>query len=339
MTNQFPLGIAGSPEGTDDIGLFCDRIADGDAKDKGHNDDDNIEQQNHHGPVAAHVLAGKLDGLVLIPGDVLFQLHLAGKLLHQLLRHLVLLRLVSRRIIVQPRIAPGQVVLRKGGERLRRDHGHTKPNGIEHAVAVVREKSAVIRERHKPRDRPTPLGAADGIPHLKAVVVGIHAVNGNLAVTFRESSLHQIRPVYRLPLGKDTQRVVVRQRLVNVIQFVKGDAHLPDGLGLRPVHLFGEDKVSVLNGLFLKALVVGGNHAVIRHQKTGNKADGHGQQQEDDQVFAQLLPQLPEQPLVQWIFHAAPLTSPALRRESYARCGSPGESSRLSDAPPDPPCP
>ena len=64
--------------------------------------------------------------------------------------------------------------------------------------------------------------------------------------------------------------------------------------------------MAILDVAKRKALLIRGQHTAVRHQKSGNKADGGRQQQEDHQVLAQFVPKLPQDAFSQGIFHSAP---------------------------------
>ena len=110
MPHQFASGIAGSPQRADHIGLFGNGVHGGYTEHKGHNGNDDVQQRNHHSPVAAHIVSGKGDGLILVLGHKALQLHLGRHLLHQLFRPVLLGGLVHRRLIVLPGIMIGQLV-------------------------------------------------------------------------------------------------------------------------------------------------------------------------------------------------------------------------------------
>ena len=65
MSDQFISGVTAGKKSSDDICLFCNGVADRNAKDKRHDRDDNIKKNDHHGAVAAHILSRKGDGLIL----------------------------------------------------------------------------------------------------------------------------------------------------------------------------------------------------------------------------------------------------------------------------------
>ena len=91
MTHQFRLRIAGGAQGADDSGFPRNRIVNRDDKDKSDDHDHDIEQDQHHSPVAAHVLSGELDRLIDIARHKILQIDLLCDILHQLIGQLFLL--------------------------------------------------------------------------------------------------------------------------------------------------------------------------------------------------------------------------------------------------------
>ena len=76
MPDQFIFRITGSPQGADHIGLPGNGVAGGDSENESHDQYNNIQKDDHHGLVASHIVAGKLNGLVLIGGNEILQLGL-----------------------------------------------------------------------------------------------------------------------------------------------------------------------------------------------------------------------------------------------------------------------
>ena len=137
MPHQFASGIAGGPQRTDHIGFFGDGVRGGYAKHKGHNGNDDVQQRDHHGPVAAHIIPGKGNGLILVLGHKALQLHLGRQLLHQLFPAVLLVGLVCGWVVVFPCVVIGQLV---GSQRIKAilcDNADAEFDGIKHTVVVV----------------------------------------------------------------------------------------------------------------------------------------------------------------------------------------------------------
>ena len=105
MPDEFFFCISGCPKRSDNARFLADGVADGDSKDKRHDDDNDIEKNDYHCPVAAHIVAGEFDGLVLISRDKSFQGNLFAESLHELIGEFFLLPFGFRCFIVLPGIA------------------------------------------------------------------------------------------------------------------------------------------------------------------------------------------------------------------------------------------
>ena len=75
MPHQFTLGITGCTQRTNNRSFFGNGIAGGNSKDKRQNHHNNIQEYDEHNPVAAHVISGKVNGLVVVCRQESFQLH------------------------------------------------------------------------------------------------------------------------------------------------------------------------------------------------------------------------------------------------------------------------
>ena len=91
MPDQFHLCIAGGTQSADDSSFPGDRIVNRDHKDKGDDHDHNIEKDQHHGPVASHILSGELDGLIDIARQEILQIDFIRDILHKPVRELFFL--------------------------------------------------------------------------------------------------------------------------------------------------------------------------------------------------------------------------------------------------------
>ena len=66
MPDKFTLCIAGCAQCSDHTCFLSNRIADCNSKDKSHNYYDNIKKHDHHSFVTSHIFPGKVDCLILI---------------------------------------------------------------------------------------------------------------------------------------------------------------------------------------------------------------------------------------------------------------------------------
>ena len=235
VPDKFPPGIAGSPQRADDAGLSGNGVGDRNGHDESHNHDDDIQQDHHHDPVAAHVVPGEHDGLVQMPRYEIPKFDLPGQLLHQLFGHVVGLPVVLRRHRILPGVDEMHLLSVISFELLRRDQRYAKLDGVEHRVAVVREERAVIRQGNQPRHRPAVQVALQAVADREAVVFGVHPVNGNLARCLRHPSLHQAGAVDLGPLRKEPHGGAVVQRLIHIIEVVDLDPQRVDRLALGAV--------------------------------------------------------------------------------------------------------
>ena len=303
MADQFVFRIAAGKEGADDIGLLDDGSPNGHGKDKGHNGDDDIQQHNDHGPVAAHVIPCKADRLVEIPGNEALKRGLLVYCRHHILGHILFLLLIFRRCIIEPAVAVEEPVLRKLGKALLRYNSHAELKGIKHGVVVVLKQSAVVRQGDEAGNCPVlALGGKD-IPHRQAVVIGVHPVDGDLVPPDWEAAGHEAGGIHLLPGLEDAQCCPIVKGFFNVKVIVKADAHLADIFLLGLIQLLFHPEVAVLHVVFFKALIVGDEHAAVRHQKTGNQGNGHGKKQKNHDILPCLAPEFPEYPLAKRILY------------------------------------
>ena len=78
----------------------------------------------------------------------------------------------------------------------------------------------------------------EGIPYLKAVVIRIHTVNGDLPLTGWHFPLHEADLVHLLPVLKETHGTSVIQRFFYIIVLVKFDTGCLNVFPLRSVNFF-----------------------------------------------------------------------------------------------------
>jgi len=82
------------------------------------------------------------------------------------------------------------------------------------------------------------------------------------------------------------------------VQVVQGHTCAGDRLKLGAVELLFHAEVAILDVVFLKAFVVGGNHAGAGHKEARHKADGGDEQNGDDGVLAHLAAQFAQHAFV-----------------------------------------
>ena len=104
MHDKLSSGISGSPKRTDHTCFFSDRVADRNAKHKRHDHNYNIKQHDYHRLIAAHIISGKINRLILILRHKCFQRNNLSDVLHQILRNFLFLFLSLRFLIIFPGI-------------------------------------------------------------------------------------------------------------------------------------------------------------------------------------------------------------------------------------------
>ena len=85
MADQFSPRIAACTECSNHICLFFNRVGSGNGKNKCHNGNDHIKKNDHHGPVTAYVLPGKINGLIFETRDVILKGNFLIDRTHQIL--------------------------------------------------------------------------------------------------------------------------------------------------------------------------------------------------------------------------------------------------------------
>ena len=298
VAHQLAPAVAGGPQRADDARLFGDGIGRSNGKHKGHNGNDDVEQHGNHGAVAAQVVTGKDDGLVLILGHKILQGRRFVDDFHKVGGCVLLGAIVRRGGVVLPGVVPG-LLFWQGIERLLRDDGHTELDGVEHRVRIILKQAAVIRQGHIAGDGPgLAVCVGHGIAHRDAVVLGIHAVQAHLTGGGRHGTLHQADGVDLGAVRVDAQRAAVFHGGLTVVQVVQGHTCAGDRLKLGAVELLFHAEVAILDVVFLKALVVGGDHAGAGHKEARHKADGGDEQNGDDGVLAHLAAQFAQHAFV-----------------------------------------
>ena len=184
---------------------------------------------------------------------------------------------------------------------------HAKFDGVEHHVRGAGIQSAVIRQGNQSGNTQGLLPHRQRIPHGQAVVVRIHPVNGDLIRPLRQCTLHQANLIHLFPIDKDPQGAVHLGGFTLQVEIRVHRQLLPvQPLQQRIICLGIQLKVAILNVVFVKAFIVGNDHAPVGNQKAGHNGNHTRQEQKQHKVLANLAFQLPGQPLVQRIFHQTP---------------------------------
>ena len=224
-------------------------------------------------------------------------------LFHQRLRNFFLLFFRFRLDIVSPCIIVMQFLFSKDCKSFFGYHGNAEFYRVKHGIAIVLEKSAVVRQCHKTGNFPGMIPTFYHVPDVQSVVVRIHPVHTDLIRPLWECSLHQAHLVHVCPILKNPHGVSIAQSLFHIKQVIKLDAFLLNGLFLMFSQCRRCAEVSIFHMIFFKTFVVGQEHTIVCYQKSGNQSDSGCQQQKNHQIFSKFTFQLPWQPFEQWIFH------------------------------------
>ena len=310
VANQLAFRIAAGKERADDVGLLGNGCPDGHGEHEGHDRNDDVQEHDNHGSVAAHVVAGKADGLVQIPGHEAFQRCLLVHFVHHVLGHVLFLLFVRRRGIVEPAVAIEKRILVKIGKVLLGHKGNAEQKRVEHGVVVVLEQGAVVRQGNEAGNGPASITAGQPVANGQMIVFRVHPVDGDLSPALGQTAGHKTGKVHLLPVLKNPHSRAVIQGLLHIEIIVQRNAHLADVLDLGLVQLLFHPEIAVFHMIFFEAFIVGGDHAAIGHQKAGDQGDGHGQQQKNHDVFSRLAAQLPENPLTKRILYHSSSSAP-----------------------------
>ena len=293
MKDQLPPGITGCTKGTDHARFLTDSIADGDPKHKSHDHDHDIKKHDNHSLISTHIIAGKNNRLIKITWYKGLQCHNISNILHEVLGNLFLLFFVLRLFIIDPGIIILELFLTERFKFLRCHDSNTKFYRIKHGIIVVLKQSTVIRKRHQACDLPGFFAPGQSIPHLKAVIIRIHSVNGDLALFGWHFSFHQADLVHLLPVFKETHGTSVIQSFFYIIILVKCNTCCLNVFPLRSVNFFRSTEISVFDVIFVKTFVIGFQHASVRNQEAGHKPNGQYHQQKNHQIFSKFPFQFP----------------------------------------------
>ena len=178
---------------------------------------------------------------------------------------------------------------------------HTEFNRIEHHVTRIAEQRTVIRKCHQTCDLPELFAPGEGIPYLKAVVIRIHSVNCNFILLLRHFTFHQADQIDLCSGFKKTDRALWFRIQIRVGIFVFIEILVNRYLlFFQPCSLVVGEllfccKISVFHVVFFKAFIVSIQHALIRNEKTGHKANRRRHKQKNNEIFSNIVLQFPQQ--------------------------------------------
>ena len=298
MAHQLAPAVTGSAQRADDARFFGDSIRRSNGKYECHNRNDDVKQHRNHGAVTAEVIARKDDGLVFVLGHKSLQGRRFVDELHKVRRSVLFGTVVGRGGIVLPGVVP-DLLLRQCVKLLGRDDSNTEFDGIKHRIRIIFEQAAVVRQGHIARDGPAfAVFIGQRIADGNAVVLGIHAVNADLAARGGHRTLHQADGVDLRAVGVDAQCAAVGDGGLAVVQVVQRHARAGQRLELGAVELLFHAEVAILDVVLFKALVVGSDHAGPGHEEARDKADGCHQQNGNDGVLAHFAAQFAQHAFV-----------------------------------------
>ena len=204
MADQFISGVAAGKKSSDDICLFCNGVADRNAKDKRHDRNYDIKKYDHHCAVASHIIPGKCDCLVEITRNEFFQRNILVDCFHQIIRYFFFFFLCRRFIVVFPRIA---VFYKWRIQRFKcfgRYNSNSEFDRIKHGIVVVLKETAVIRKSNESGNFPTLCITFQCVSDGNLIVVSIHTIDGDFICRFWKYSFHEAGKIHLLPVCKNT---------------------------------------------------------------------------------------------------------------------------------------
>ena len=150
------------------------------------------------------------------------------------------------------------------------------------------------------------------VPDLESVVIGVHAVHGDLARRLRKCAIHQADQVHLVAIFIDAERTAVLQFELPIKKLIQRKAQSFYGFPLRLIHSLLCAEVAVFHIVFGEAFAIGLYHTAVRHQKAGYESDGKDHEQGDHHIFAEVVPQVAEKPLIEGILVHAVVPLPVL---------------------------
>ena len=129
------------------------------------------------------------------------------------------------------------------------------------------------------------------------MVISKHSVNRNFIFCKGQRPIHQANGIDLCTVCINSDRSAKIGFLLYIKLLVKRYALFFNGFFLRMVHLMLCHKVAIFNIVFCKPIVIGFQHTVICHKKTGDKTDRKDHQKKDHQIFSEISLYFPRQAL------------------------------------------
>ena len=158
-----------------------------------------------------------------------------------------------------------KLLLLKTRKGLRRYDCDPEQLRVKHRVIVIFKQAAVIRQCHKPCHRPGIAIRLHGIPDRNPVIFREHSVDSDLVILLRELPFHQADRVDLLPVRVDAQPRTEICFLLNIKLVVKRYPVFLNFGFLRLIHFLFRNKMTVLDLILFKAVIICLYHASIRN--------------------------------------------------------------------------
>ena len=301
MQQKFPSRIAGCAQRSDHRRFFYNRIVCRNCKNERHDGNQDVQQYLHHRLVTAHIVAGKFDCLVAVARQITRQRGMSRQNLDEIIGPFFFLVFIFRFRIVFPGIAVFDMVIGNGIIPFFGHDSHTEFNRIEHHVTRIAEQRTVIRKCHKTGNRQFFFINRDHITDLQVIIVRIHTVNCNFILLLRHFAFHQADQIELCSGFKKTDRALWFRIQIRVGIFVFIEILVNRYLlFFQPCSLVVGEllfccKISVFHVVFFKAFIVSIQHALIRNEKTGHKANRRRHKQKNNEIFSNIVLQFPQQ--------------------------------------------
>ena len=269
MQQKFPSRIAGCAQRSDHRRFFYNRIVCRNCKNERHDGNQDVQQYLYHRLV-------KFDCLIAVARQITRQRGMRRKNLDEIIGPFFFLVFIFRFRIVFPGIAVFDMVIGNGIIPFFGHDSHTEFNRIEHHVTRIAEQRTVI-------------------------IVRIHTVNCNFILLLRHFAFHQADQIDLCSVFKKTDRALWFRIQIRVGIFVFIEILVNRYLlffqpcSLVVCELLFCCKISVFHVVFFKAFIVSIQHALIRNEKTGHKANRRRHKQKNNEIFSNIVLQFPQQ--------------------------------------------
>ena len=211
--------------------------------------------------------------------------------------------------------------------------GHAERQRVHREIGVVLEQGLVVRGRHDAAHSEALTKQLHLFADGYVVARGEHAVDGHLVSCLGHAPLGVCGQIDRGAVLVDAQRAVAAVIALRVVEVgVEGPVtedfgvsraaiarRVGDSVQLLVGGLEGGGEAHVLDRVLLRHVVDDDGDGVRCQQKARRQRDGYGHQQEDAQVFPQVVFQLAREALAQRRCHGAPPTRSG-RARPCARC-------------------